>query len=153
MTRDELIAAIENSIAKLDPVYHTNADESDLYEAALLGVSIQAALAANGTCMLTEDGRNRSSQVRFRRGPGNLWSGNFTYGLVSFPHVAAMLEVHLGVYVVGSSGVPHECDIALIKHDEAQRSRWGAVHPRRTGLGRVSQFVDSCAGVDDGAGQ
>ncbi|MEU5850404.1 hypothetical protein [Saccharopolyspora shandongensis] len=134
MNKDELIKAVERVLGRLDPVYHTGANESDLYEAALLGISANAAVAAGGTCMLTENGRARSSHVRFRRSPGNLWNGSFTYGLVSFPDTSAQLEIHLGVYVVGVSGVPHECDVALLDHDEAQRSRSGAVHPRRTGL-------------------
>jgi hypothetical protein len=44
------------------------------------------------------------------------------------------LEIHLGAYVLGASKVAHECDVALLDHDEAARSRSGAVHPRSSGL-------------------
>lgn len=134
MKKHELIAAVERVLSELDSVYSSGASESDLYEAALLGVSVQAAEAAGGTCLLTENGRTLSSSVRFRRSPGNLWMGNFTFARASFPGSPRKLEVHLGVYVVGSSGVPHECDVALIDHEEAERSRRGGVHPRRSGL-------------------
>jgi hypothetical protein len=134
MTADELIAAVVRALNVLEPAYRSHASESDLYEAALLAVAVSAAEAAGGTCLLTENGSTRSSQVRFRRGPGNLWLGRFTYGMVSFPGVAAQLEIHLGVYIVGGSGVAHECDVALLSHEEAERSRRGAVHPRRNGL-------------------
>lgn len=134
MTADELIAAVERALGVLTPAYRSQADESDLYEAALLAIAVSAAEAAGGTCLLTEDGLAPSSQVRFRRAPGNLWLGQCTYGLVSFPTTSAQLEVHLGVYVVGASGIAHECDVALLSHEEAERSRRGAVHPRRQGL-------------------
>lgn len=65
----------------------------------------------------------------FRRGPGNLWTPGFTYAVATFPG-SKKVEVHLGVKVTGTSGVPHECDVALIDSAECARSRAGAVHPR-----------------------
>ena len=128
--RDDLVQAIELAIGALRPVYRTKADESDLYEASLLALCLEASAEAGGTALLTQDGTTPAGVLHFRRAPGNLWSGNFTHALVSFPDVQKRLEIHLGVYVAGRSKVAHECDVAIIEHQEAERSRQAAVHPR-----------------------
>lgn len=90
------------AIGALRPVYRNNADESDLYEASLLALCLEAAAEAGGTTLLTQDGKTPAAALHFRRSPGNLWSGNFTYALVSFPGTTKQLEIHLGVYVVAT---------------------------------------------------
>ncbi|NBH12464.1 hypothetical protein [Amycolatopsis sp. SID8362] len=131
MTRADLITNIESAIGALQAAYRSGADESDLYEASLLVLCLDAARAAGGTVMLTDDGRYSVTSARFRRSPGNLWSSGFTYALVTFPGTPKALEVHLGVFVAASkSRVAHECDVAILDHTEAERSRQGAVHPR-----------------------
>ncbi len=114
----------------LETVYRGAADESDLYEAALLTIAAEAAEAAGGTCLITNDGVTPTAQLRFRRSPGNLYLGNFTYVLVSFPDTQRQVEIHLGIFVAGTSRVPHECDVAVLDWVEAERSRQGGVHPR-----------------------
>ncbi|MGW3980140.1 hypothetical protein [Streptomyces mirabilis] len=134
MSRANLVQAIEKAIGVLEPMYRTSADESDLYEASLLVLCRDAARAAGGSALLTQDGRTRATTLRFRRSPGNLWSGAFTYILISFPDVQKKLEIHLGVYVAARSKVAHECDVAIIDHQEAERSRQAGVHPRSAKL-------------------
>ena len=134
MTAEEMIAAVEQALSALEPSYRGEATESDLYEACLLAILIQAARDAGGTTLITNDGVRPAPLLRFRRSPGYLWRGNFSYGIVSFRGSSKVLEAHLGVYVAGVSGVPHECDVALIDQIEANRSRAGGVHPRRRGL-------------------
>ncbi|WNI30408.1 hypothetical protein [Streptomyces sp. ITFR-6] len=131
MNRADLVLAIEKAIGTLQPVYRGNADESDLYEASLLVECLEAARAAGGTALLTQDGRNPAAALRFRRSPGNLWSGDFTHVLVGFPGTQKKLEIHLGVFVAATtSKVAHECDVAILDHQEAERSRRAMVHPR-----------------------
>jgi hypothetical protein len=134
LTRRELIDAIEKAIGAIAPVYRGAAEESDLYEAALLAIAVKAAEAAGGTCLITNDGQTRATRLTFRRSPGNLWLGDFTFIVVSFPGTPRRLEIHLGGYVVGGSKVPHECDVAILDQEEVERSRQGLVHPRRTKL-------------------
>jgi hypothetical protein len=134
MSKANLVQAIEKAIGVLQPVYRNSADESDLYEASLLVLCLDAARAAGGTALLTQDGRTRAAALRFRRSPGNLWSGTFTHILVSFPGMQKKLEIHLGVYVAARSKVAHECDVAIIDHQEAERSRQAGVHPRSSKL-------------------
>lgn len=134
MTGADLIAAIEASLQALEPVYRSEADESDLYEAALLALAVEAAKDAGGTILLTNDGTAPAPVLRFRRSPGNLWSGGFSYALVSFAGSPKQLEIHLGVFVTGASGVAHESDVVVLDRGEADRSRAGGVHPRRRGV-------------------
>lgn len=135
MTRDELVRAIEQAIGTLHNLYRSDADESDLYEASLFALCIEAARSAGGSVLLTRDGRVRTTELYFRRSPGNLWTPGFTYALVDFDGTPKRLEIHLGVYVAaGGSRVAHECDVSIIDHQEAERSRLAAVHPRSRGL-------------------
>jgi hypothetical protein len=134
MTRAEIITAVEAAVGGLASAYRGLAAESDLYEAALLVLATQAAEAANGTCLITNDGNSQSVEIIFRRAPGNLWLGGFTYVVVTFPDTPRRMEIHLGIYVVGASGVPHESDVAMLDQQEAERSRQGFVYPRRRGL-------------------
>jgi hypothetical protein len=121
--------AVENAIGVLDQAYRTIAKPSDLYEAALFAAAVRAATDAGGRCLITNDGVSAAAQLRFRCSPGNLWSGGFTYALVGFSN-GKELEIHLGVYVLAGR-VAHECDVAIIDHVEAERSRAGGVHPRK----------------------
>lgn len=129
MTRDELINAIEAAIGDLAAVYRGSADESDLYEAALLAIAVNAGRLAGGTELLTSDGTTPDATITFRRAPGNLWTQGITFAALSFPD-GKRLEVHLGVMVAGKSTVAHECDVAIIDGEECDRSRLGNVHPR-----------------------
>jgi hypothetical protein len=130
----EMIVAVEQALSVLEPNYRGEAAESDLYEACLLAILVEAARDAGGRIFYTIDGTSPAPLLRFRCHPGRLWVGDYTYIVVSFPNSPKILEAHLGVYVAGVSGVPHECDVALIDQLEANRSRAGGVHPRRSGL-------------------
>ncbi|MFE2867231.1 hypothetical protein [Embleya sp. NPDC059259] len=154
MSADDLIQAIEQAIGALEPVYRGKATESDLYEASLLVLCIEAAHAAGGTTLLTQDGKTPTSSLRFRTQPGNLWSGSFTYVLVSFPGLQKKLEIHLGVYVMAAtSKVAHECDVAIIDHQEAERSRQAGVYPRSRGLEAAIEAKDYEASPSLGVGR
>jgi hypothetical protein len=115
---------------------------------------IHAAQDAGGAALVTNDGITPATQLRFRRSPGNLWAGRFTYAVIAFPNTTKRLEAHLGIYVAGASGVAHECDVALLDQLEAARSRAGSVHPRRRGLVasiEAKHYVAS-PGIDVGRG-
>ncbi len=53
---------------------------------------------------------------------------------------APALEVHLGVYVTGSSGVLHECDVLVLPAEEAALSRAQGIAPR----GSQSVLIVEC---------
>lgn len=153
-SRPDLVAAVQRAIGILAPIYVGSASESDLYEASLLAIAVQAAEAAGGTCLITDDGATLAKELHFRRSPGNLWLGNHTYVLATFPATGKRLEIHLGVYVMGGAKVPHECDVAVIDHEEAERSRLGQVHPRRAKLAAAieAKFYALSPGLGIGRG-
>ena len=131
MTPDELIGAVERAIGALSLAYKGSATESDLYEAALLTSAVDAVQRAGGDVDLITNGVP-GGPIIFRTGPGNLWNTAFTYVSAAFVGTARRLEVHLGIKVVGASGVAHECDVAVIDASECDRSRALGVHPRRS---------------------
>ena len=133
LSKDASIVAVQSALGALSQVYVNSATESDLYEAALLAEAVRAARDANGEVILTNDGFRRSKSIIFRRSPGNLWNSKFTYAKVNFSPTR-VLEIHLGIFVLASSGVPHECDVAVLEHEEAERSRQANVHPRASKL-------------------
>jgi hypothetical protein len=134
VTGAELIAAIELALQPLSAAYSAGATEADLYEASLFAVATKAVDAIRGAALITQDGSTAAPELHFRRAPGNLWLGDFTYARCTWPGTVRELEIHLGIYVAGKSGVAHECDVAILDAEEAARSRAGAVHPRARGL-------------------
>lgn len=154
MTRAQLIAAVEAAIGTLAATYRNTADESDLYEAALLTIAIDAARRAGGTEILTNNGVAPAPSIVFRRGPGNLWTGGFAFAVVSFPNSPKQLEIHLGVKVAGRSSVAHECDVAILDAVECERSRVGSVHPRNGAvIGALeAKHYQASPGLDIGRG-
>lgn len=132
MTPGELRAAVERAIGILSNEYRTAATESDLYEAALLACAVDAAERAGGIATLMSNGVPLVGPITFRTSPGNLANAAFTYVHVDFPQSGRALEIHLGIRVVGASGVAHESDVAIIDADECDRSRALGAHPRRT---------------------
>jgi hypothetical protein len=151
--RDQLIQMVERSLAVLETVYKGHAAESDLYEAALVSIAVEAARAAGGAPMITYDGRSATTQLRFRRAPGNLWKGDFTFVRLDFPRKRSWLEIHLGVKVVGSSGVAHECDVAILDGDEAELARIDYRHPRRAKLVAAIEGKNYSVSPDLGVGR
>lgn len=135
MDTDELVALVTAEIGTLAESYEGGASPSDLYEAALLAVGIESIRAAGATSLvLTNDGWTPALEINLRRSPGYLWTSGFTHAVASFSGTTRTLEAHLGVFVVGESGVPHECDVAVLDGREAERSRRGGIHPRKSGL-------------------
>lgn len=153
MTAQELINNVESAIGALRADYRDYATESDLYEAALLAIGVEAVRAAGGTPTFTDDLRTATTQFRFRTAPGNMWSRDFTFVVVEFPTTTKRLELHLGVMVLGLSGVAHECDVAIITHDEATRSRVNRAHPRASGLVAAVEAKNYAASPGLGVGR
>jgi hypothetical protein len=98
---------------------------SDLFEAYLFSLVLRAA-QREGAAVSYEnvDGDTSPSTFVFRTSPGNIASRThpYTHAIISFPEKPD-LEVHVGVKVSGSSGVLHECDVAVISRGEARDCR------------------------------
>lgn len=124
--KEDLISQIEKNIAlSLVPEYKTKAHTSDTFEAFVMSIILKAAVEADvQTPIEWETTQEKATKdILFRRSPGHVNdSKEYTHAILKFPNTPS-LEVHLGIYVVGVSGVPQECDIAIIYADEAQRCR------------------------------
>ena len=67
----------------------------------------------------------------FRTSPGHIWSERrpYTHAVLSLTGKPS-LEAHLGVMLQGSSGTPHEADIAVIPRSEGLTCRLNRAEPR-----------------------
>lgn len=96
---------------------------NDLYEAYLLTLVIEAARAEGATTSLCNRDGSLAPQAVFRRSPGFLHShGPFTHILIEFSD-REPLEAHVGISVKGVSRQVHECDVAVLRKSECDRSR------------------------------
>jgi hypothetical protein len=108
---------------------------NDMFELYLLSLVATAAEEEEATLIEFRDASNtRATTLWFRRSPGSLHvAGAFTHLRIEFPDREA-LEAHVGVRVRGVSGVAHECDVAVLKESECDRSRANLLLPRSQGL-------------------
>jgi hypothetical protein len=76
-------------------------------------------------------GRRVTSEFTFRTSPGNIFSTikPYSHALIQFPN-RPDLEAHVGIFVSGKSKVAHECDVAVLRKDEAGIARGFSSHPR-----------------------
>ncbi len=130
--QQELIDAIDKALAAGIPVnYKTASAANDVFEGYVWSLVISAAKSAGANVAYKDVSNNDAAQLVFRTSPGHIYSEAklYTHALLEFPD-CPLLEVHLGVYVSGKSGVIHECDVAVIDHLEAMVCRKQRVHPR-----------------------
>ncbi|MBP0459588.1 hypothetical protein [Streptomyces montanisoli] len=128
---DQLIGEIKSFLAVGTLSYDAAPKPSDVYEGFVFSL-IVATASRHGATVTYEDvyGAKVNSLV-FRTGPGHLYGDSqpFTHAVIEFDG-APVLEVHLGVFVTGSSGVLHECDVLVLPAEEAALSREQNVAPR-----------------------
>lgn len=125
--RDDLIQEIENNLsAALIPSYKNKAHAADAFEAFVFSIIIQAAVEEGAKLPIRwedTDGIGTTS-LTFRRSPGyiNSKADRYTHAVLDFPN-ADPLEVHLGIFAIGTADIPQECDIAVVKRSEAKKCR------------------------------
>ena len=132
---DELLNAVQSALGPaIVPSLSTSSASSDLFEAYVLGIVLDAARDLGAQV----EYRNRNgptNQFVFRTSPGFIFSTAqlYTYASIALPN-APLIEAHMGVQVAGRSEVLHECDVAVLPHTEAQTCRVNSVHPRSSKL-------------------
>lgn len=104
---------------------------SDLFEAYVLTLVIEAARIEGATVSYQDRFGNPVICFVYRTSPGHIYSTahQYTHALIEFPGKSA-LEAHTGVRVTGISKVLHECDVSVVRHDEAVTCRTNNVPPR-----------------------
>lgn len=132
--RPTLLAEIEETLSNAVLPSLSNSDAvSDIYEAYLFSLVLQAAREEGADVSLACINGGMPSTFVFRTSPGYLNSRrkNYGYAVIDFAG-CPRLEVHLGVRVSGHSAVMHECDVSVLFESEAItcRSRTEHVAPR-----------------------
>ncbi len=104
---------------------------SDLFEGFVFCLAIQAAKTEGAAVYYSDVSGNIPKSFVFRTSPGYIYSQmhQYTHAVIIFPDKLP-LETHIGVRVVGKSGVLHECDVAIIEQAEAEMCRQRKVPPR-----------------------
>lgn len=132
-TLADLKTAYDATLAGHAPVVDPSL-ANDAYELYAFTLLLKAAHAEG--CLpitfSTSSGSTSPTVLRFRTSPGSIYSQahDYCHANVTFPAGIAY-EVHIGVYVAGVAGVLHECDVAVIRADEAAFCRRNRVHPKR----------------------
>ncbi|MFN6469779.1 MAG: hypothetical protein RMY36_008885 [Nostoc sp. SerVER01] len=134
MTLDsDLLKQIELQLKRLKSTlnysYKNQAKANDLFEAFILTIILDAAIreSVQRPIYFEDTSGKKTSNILFRRSPGyiNNTNNKYTHAVLVFPTKGGNLEleVHLGIYAVGSSKVPQECDIAVLLRTEGNRCR------------------------------
>jgi hypothetical protein len=154
-TSQELIDAIEAGLGQVvRPGVSTSSEACDTYEVFVFALILEASRRAGGQVSFRNIvDRNFNGVFTFRTGPGNIYSRlhPYTYARIDFAN-SRPLEAHIGIYAAGVSGVRHECDVAVLRFDEAENCRRSQVHPRcsEIQLSVECKFYASELGIDLG---
>jgi len=127
-----LLAQIQAALGPaLSPNLTPASAGSDLFEAYVLSLILDAAEIEGASIGFSNVDGSVPTQFTFRTSPGHIWwdSQPFTYATIQFPG-APTLEVHMGVYVSGKSGLIHEADVLVLLAEEADLARMNQVPPR-----------------------
>lgn len=128
----ELLSEIETVLGNsISPSLTTVSDASDIFEAYVFSLLIEAARTEGAVVIYRDVNGNTPSTFVFRTSPGYIFSTAqpYTHAIILFANKPS-LEAHVGVRVVGKSNVLHECDVAVLEQSEAETCRRNLVPPR-----------------------
>lgn len=126
-----LLAQIQTTLGSVSPGLTTASAGSDIFEAYVLSVILDAADTEGATIRFRNVDGSIPVTFTFRTTPGHLWwdSAPYTHAEIKFQD-APLLEAHMGVYITGKSGLIHEADLLVLLSEEAVLSRQNSVPPR-----------------------
>ena len=128
---DDLLASLASLLGRRTKLgYDANSAIDDVYEGYLWSEVIRVAQAQTPPWTVSFKNAGPSGQdFLFRNAPGVIYSNTqFTYAeLARGPKV---LELHIGVRVLGASNVPHEFDVLLLCKNAAANARALGQNPR-----------------------
>lgn len=147
----QLLADIRSSLTPLPPSLTNSSQGSDLFEAYILTLILQAARSEGATVAYETVFGTAPAQFYFRTSPGHIYSTRhpYTHAVIDFGG-RPPLEAHLGILVAGKSQVLHECDVAVLGRAEAEECRQNRTEPRsRTlTLSAEAKFYTTALGLD-----
>ncbi|UKA28452.1 hypothetical protein [Photobacterium damselae] len=133
--KNKLISELNKYLGNSKIAKLLNNSNSDLYEAYIFSIVLQAAKLQGAKVYFENINGNVTNSLLFRTSPGNIYSKakDYTHAVIEFPDFK-IVEVHIGIKVTGMSGVTHEADVAIIERSEGETCRLQNVHPRHTKL-------------------
>ncbi|WP_306368603.1 hypothetical protein [Nocardiopsis sp. CC223A] len=128
---NNLINEIKNLLENNATSYHSASAVSDVYEGYIFSLIVSTASRHGAAVSYENIYGEKANDLIFRTSPGQLYGDShpFTHAVIEF-YGAPALEVHLGVFVQGTSGVLHECDVLVLPAEEAALSRTQNIAPR-----------------------
>ena len=135
-TTDELLAAVAIQLSgAITPSLTSNSQANDAYELYLFSLVVRAARDMRARVRYETVHGTRATRLTVRTTPGRIYSRAYPYSHAVLEWAGRpTLEVHIGVRVRGRSNVLHECDVAVIDRNEAQRCRSDNTDPRSSKL-------------------
>lgn len=132
-----LISSLEQQVqASISSLLVAPSRGHDLYELYIFSLIVEAARHEGAAVEFFDVHDNPVTQnFIFRTSPSRMFATakDYTHGLIRF-NACPELEIHLGIYVAGKSGVTHECDVAVIFASAANTCRSELVHPKSSQL-------------------
>lgn len=152
--RPDLIQEMQSVLGSSVSTNLTNSSSGgDIYEAYVWALVIDAARRVGSAVDYYDRQGPATSGLLFRSSPGRIGAASppYTYARLMFSGCPA-LEAHVGIYVSGKSGVTHECDVAVLQEDEADRCRADPrLNPRSSSVKLAVEckfYPDSRAGIN-----
>ncbi len=148
---DPLLAELRQILGTL--VQATNWDAAapeDRFEGYIFALTLEAAEKEGATVRYENRNGFFNGVCTFRTSPGHIWSDArpYTHAVLSFPNKPDV-EVHVGIYLQGRSGVLHEADVVVLPRSEALTCRQNRAEPRAASaiLTIECKFYDTPPGI------
>ena len=107
--------------------------ESKAYEAYIFSLCLRAMRSLNANPILHGVSGSPNPFI-FRGGPGQIHSRHRNYGYASFSLRGNEFEIHAGVEFLGTSGMTHELDVAIMRAEDARKCRTTPCDPKPSSL-------------------
>jgi len=128
---DDILHELRDRLVSNSISYTSASAANDVYEGFVFALVVDTAAGLGAQVFYEDVHGRRTGDLLFRTSPGRLHSTRYpyTHAVVAFDGTPE-LEVHVGVYVQGNSGVLHECDVLVLNRSEAVECRRFGVIPR-----------------------
>ncbi|MBN9489437.1 MAG: hypothetical protein J0H44_19550 [Alphaproteobacteria bacterium] len=116
---DDAIDDLLDHTAGVQLVHHV---AEKAYEAYIFGLCLRAVRELGQTPILMGI-KGLPTPFIFRGGPGQIHSTRYNYGYAVFWLNHIGFEIHAGIEFRGTSGMTHEVDVCIVRHDDAELCR------------------------------
>jgi hypothetical protein len=130
-TPSPLLLEIERTLGSLTTSYSSSSKIHDVFEGFVFTLAVDAAASYGAAVEYRDVYGAVTNHLVFRTSPGRIYSTSqaYSHAVLDFGD-SPRLEVHIGVQVLGRSGVLHECDVLILPEDEAALCRQNEVAPK-----------------------